>query len=248
MRNNPRHKKPTNQPIMKLKNYLHPATLFLLLSLAVTICSWIGSGYGWQGVQNLLSVDGIRWMLRNTEDNFMYSPALAIACILFFGFGLVIHSGLGAAICRLASREKILSRKQKRALTLSALAAMSYTGCCCLLVWGPWGIVRSVTGMFAGSPLEDGILIVISLGIGISGVIYGFAVDNYRRDKDVYLGMSCLFSNFAEYFVSLFFIEQFFAFLSYSGLTLYAGISVEIVSLFYILSCILPIFLYRKRA
>ena len=76
---------------MKIKNYIHPATLFLEFSIAVTMCSWVGSGYGWRGVQNLLSVDGVRWMLRHTEDNFMHSPALAVACILFLGFGLVIH-------------------------------------------------------------------------------------------------------------------------------------------------------------
>lgn len=231
---------------MKNKSYVHPATLFFLLSIAVTICSWVGSGYGWRGVQNLLSVDGLRWMLRHAEDNLMDSPALAIVCILFLGVGLVIHSGLADALHRLVSRDKILSRKQKRALSLSSLAAIVYVGCCCLLIWGPWGIVRSVTGMFEGSPLEDGMLVVISVGFGISGMIYGFAVDNYRKDKDVYQGMSSLFSKFGEYFVSLFFIEQFFASLEYSGLTLFAGISVEIVNLFYVLSCIYPIFICKK--
>ena len=232
---------------MKIKTYIHPATLFFELSIAVTLCSWIGSGYGWNGVQNLLSVDGVRWALRHAEENFMHSPALAVACILFLGFGLVVHSGLGDALHRLVARDKILSRKQKRALSFSALAATSYIGICCLLVWGPWGIVRSVTGMFEGSPLEDGILVVISIGFGICGIVYGFTVDNYRRDKDVYHGMSCLFAYFAEYFVSLFFIEQFFASLEYSGLTQFAGISVEFVKVLYVISCICPIFLCKKH-
>lgn len=232
---------------MRNKAYIHPATLYLELSIAVIICSWVGSGYGWQGVQNLLSVDGVRWILRHAEENFMGSPALSVACILFFGLGLVVHSGLGDALNRLVSHDKILSRKQKRALSYSAITAVIYVGICCLLVWGPWGIVRSVTGKFEGSPLEDGILIVISLGFCLSGIVYGFAVDNYRKDKDVYKGMSCMFSDFAEYFVSLFFIEQFFASLEYSGLTLFAGIPVEIVSILYIISCIIPIFLCRKH-
>lgn len=232
---------------MKNRTYLHPATLFCLLSVCITFCSWIGSGYGWHGVQNLLSVDGIRWILRHAEENFMYSSALGMACMLFFGFGLVVHSGLGDALHRLASHDKILSRKQKRALALSGLSACMYVVLCCLLVWGPWGIVRSVTGMFDGSPLQDGFLVVISLGIGLSGIVYGFAVDNYRRDKDVYQGMSCLYASFAEYFVSLFFIEQFFAALEYSGLTHFLAIPVEIVSLLYIVSCIIPIFLCKKH-
>lgn len=232
---------------MKNRNYMHPASLFIVLLIAIIICSWIGCGYGCQGVQSLLSVDAVRWTLRHTQDNFMYSPALAVTCMLFFGTGLVVHSGLGDALHRLLTHDKILSRKQKRALVLTGIAGSAYVALCCLLVWGPWGIVRSVTGRFEGSPLEDGILVVISLGIGLCGIIYGFAVDTYRRDKDVYQGMSCLFSTFAEYFVSLFFIEQFFASLEYSGLTEFLGLPVEFVSLLYIISCIIPIFLCRKH-
>lgn len=232
---------------MKNKTFFHPATVFFLLSVCIIICSWIGSGYGWYGIQNLLSVDGIRWILRHAQENFMYSPALAMACMLFFGSGLVVHSGLGDAMHRMVAHDKILSRKQKRALLFSGISACLYVTICCLLIWGPWGIVRSVTGMFEGSPLEDGFIVVISLGIGLCGIVYGFSVDNYRRDKDVYQGMSCLYASFAEYFVCLFFVEQFFASLEYSGLTVFLGIPLEIVSLFYVLSCIFPIFLCRKH-
>lgn len=227
---------------MKNKNYIHPVTLFILLTLCVVFCSWIVSGYGWRGVQNLLSVDGLRWMLRYSEDNFINSPALVVTCMLFFGLGLVQHSGLGDALHRLVSNDRILSRKQKRALALSAISVFLYGFVCCILVWGPWGIVRSITGVFKGSPLEDGILLVISLGIGISGIIYGFAVDNYRRDKDIYHGMSAFYSRFAEYFVCLFFIEQFFSVLNYSGLLTVSDVPEEIVGILYVISCIFSFF------
>lgn len=232
---------------MKTKKWIHPASFFFLLSWIVIFTSWVGSGYGWRGVQNLLSVDGIRWILRSAEENFMHSPALAVVCILFFGCGLVVDSGFGDALLRLVGRERKLSRKQKRAMFFSALVEVVYIGICCLLVWGPWGIVRSVTGMFEGSPLQDGFLVVVSLGVGILGTVYGFAVDNYRRDKDVYRGMACLFGMFAEYFVSLFFIVQFFAALQYSGISYFLGIPVEFVYCFYIISCIYPFFLDNKR-
>ena len=233
---------------MKNRTYIHPATLFIFLSISLIVCSWIGSGYGWTGVQNLLSIDALRWMLRHVEENFMYSSAFAMACMLFFGFGLVVHSGLGDALHRLVLQDKILSRKQKRALALAGLTALIYSSLCCLLVWGPWGILRSVTGMFEGSPLQDGILIIISFGFGLCGTIYGFSVDTYRRDKDIYQGMSCLFSKYADYFVSLFFIEQFFASLTYSGMIPFLQIPVEVVNLLYVVSCIYPFFLKRKHA
>ena len=227
---------------MRNKSFLHPATLFFLLFLCLVLCSWVGSGYGWKGVQNLLSVDGVRWMLRHVEENLMCSPALACVCMLFFGCGLVVHSGLSDAIYRLVVKGRKLSRKQKRALFFSGIVGALYIAVCFVLAWGPWGIVRSVTGMFHGSPLEDGMLFVVSLGIGILGTVYGFAVDNYRRDKDVFKGMSCLFARFAEYFVSLFFIVQFFAALEYSGLLTFWDVSSDLIALFYTISCIFPFF------
>ena len=231
---------------MKNKAYIHPATFFFLLSVFLTFFSWIGSGLGWNGIQNLLSVDGVRWILRHAQENYMYSPALAITCMLFFGVGLMAHSGLGEALHRWIFHERKLSRKQKRALVLSGLTACFYISVCCLLIWGPWGIVRSVTGHFEGSPLEDGLLVVISVGFGLSGIVYGFAVDNYRRDKDVYHGMAYLFATLPEYFVSLFFIEQFFAALDYSGFLLFLGIAPEWELVIYAISCIYPIFLAKK--
>ena len=226
---------------------MHPATLFFLLSCVVIICSWVGSGFGWLGVQNLLSVDGVRWILRNAEENFMTSPALAIICILFFGCGLFIHSGLGDTLKRFLSHERKLSRKQKRALGMSIIFVGVYISVCSFFAWGPWGIVRSVTGMLKGSPLMDGILCIVSLGIGLTGTVYGFAVDNYRRDKDVFRGMSYLYASFADYFVSLFFIVQFFAALDYSRLLPFWGIPSEIAYILYTISCFLPFFFGERH-
>lgn len=233
---------------MKSKSCFHPATFFFLLSVLLVFCSWIGSGYGWNGIQNLLSVDGVRWILRHAEENYMYSPMLAMACLMFFGLGLVLHSGLADGLHRLVSHERKLSRKQKRALILSGTFACFYIATCCVLVWGPWGIVRSVTGQFKGSPLEEGLLVVVSLGFGLSGIVYGFSVDNYRRDKDIYHGMACMFATFPEYFVCLFFIEQFFAALEYSGFLFFLGIPSVFEIIIYVISCISPIFLCKKYA
>ena len=233
---------------MKNKSYIHPATLFFLLLVCVVICSWLGSGFGWAGVQNLLSAEGIRWLLRNVEDNFILSPALSVVCILFFGCGLFVHSGLGDALYRLVSRERKLSRKQKRALLLSGLVMGIYVNVCAFFAWGPWGIVRSVTGVLEGSPLVDGILCIISFGIGLTGMVYGFAVDNYRRDKDVFSGMAYMYATFAEYFVSLFFIVQFFEALEYSRLFPFWGIPEELTYSLYIFSCVFPFFFGKRTS
>ncbi len=231
---------------MKNKSYVHPATFFFLLSLGVVICSWVGSSFGWLGVQNLLSADGVRWILRYAEDNYMQSPALSVVCILFFGCGLFVHSGLADAFRRLVSRGRKLSRKQKRALALSGLVFGSYGCIWAFGAWGAWGIVRSVTGTLESSPIADGLLCILSFGLGITGIVYGFAVDNYRKDKDVFRGMAYLLALFAEYFVCLFFVVQFFSALEYSRLLTYWGISDEVTNTLYVLSCI-SLFFFIKR-
>ena len=53
------------------RHFLHPATLFFLLTLVVALLSWVGSIYGWSGVQSLLSAEGLRWQLRNVGDGFL---------------------------------------------------------------------------------------------------------------------------------------------------------------------------------
>ena len=58
----------------------HPATMFLLLTLAVIVLSWIFDIYGLSvfqpqtgeeiRVQSLLSPEGVRWLLRHVVTNF----------------------------------------------------------------------------------------------------------------------------------------------------------------------------------
>lgn len=81
----------------------HPATMFLLLTIAVIIVSWICDIYGLSitlassgeeiRVQNLLSADGMRWMIQNLITNFTGFTPLGMAVIAIFGLGLANHSG-----------------------------------------------------------------------------------------------------------------------------------------------------------
>lgn len=72
------------------------------------------------------------------------------------------------------------------------------------LVLDPWGMVRSITGGLKGSPLSEGISYLLSLGLGIVAVIYGYTVDLYRTDRDIIKGMSYSSVRFSGYCVTLF--------------------------------------------
>lgn len=69
----------------------HPATMFLLLTIAVVFLSWICDIYGLKvtlpqtgeeiRVQSLLSPEGIRWWLRNAIKNFTGFAPLGMVII-----------------------------------------------------------------------------------------------------------------------------------------------------------------------
>lgn len=73
----------------------HPATMFLLLTMAVVFLSWICDIYGLKvtlpqsgediRVQSLLSPEGIRWWLRNAIKNFTGFAPLGMVIIAMFG-------------------------------------------------------------------------------------------------------------------------------------------------------------------
>lgn len=221
-------------------DFPHTATVFFLLTVAVALFSWIGSIYGLDKVQSLLSSEGIRWELRHAIGNFVQTPALGIVMMLFIGFGIACHSGIGGTIARTVRRGKPISRKEKRALVLAGFTWMVYTLVIVCTTFAPWTILRSVTGSLTNSPFQKGIYYLISFGTGLSGVVFGYASGRFRDDKDIVRGMSCLFVRFADYFVVLFFIVQFFSSLMYTNLVEWVGIDSQIVYYVFQVCCYLP--------
>ena len=219
---------------MTNKRFLHPATLFFLLTLLVALLSWVGSIYGWSGVQNLISAEGLRWKLRNVGDGLLAAPFFGDLLLLSFGVGLCLHSGFWEAVKGGLYRRRKLSRKELRSLWLSLTVGMVYILVVLFLVLDPWGMVRSITGGLKGSPLSEGISYLLSLGLGI------------RTDRDIIKGMSYSSVRFSGYCVTLFFVVQFFTSLHYTGLDVFFGLSSRCFQVLYTICCILPLFLRKS--
>ena len=110
----------------------HPATMFLLLTIAVVFLSWICDIYGLKvtlpqtgeeiRVQSLLSPEGIRWWLRNAIKNFTGFAPLGMVIIAMFGLGVAQHSGFIGACIRLG----VGNRKEKRKVNRSWLVVQRY--------------------------------------------------------------------------------------------------------------------------
>lgn len=226
---------------MKSRGYMHPASVFFLLTLLVVCVSWVGSIYTWGNVQNLLNAEGLRWMLRYAGDCFTRSSVVGTALLLFLGGGLWVHSGLLEACRQQMIRNRKLSRKENRGLLFAWITGGLYLLLWIFLAWGPVNVVRSATGTLSDSPLADGCCYVVSLGLGLMGTVYGFATDLYRKDADVVQGMASLFRILPEYFVTLFFVIQFFAVFRHSGLYLFLGIPPLVWKGIYEACCLLPL-------
>ncbi|MDR0976244.1 MAG: AbgT family transporter [Prevotellaceae bacterium] len=217
---------------MKNKHHYlsHLATLFLLLTLLVVFVSWICDVYGVsvadphggepQRIMSLLSSEGLRWSLRNIVSNFTNFPPLGWGIVILFGVGIIIHSGCIDAIVR-SARHIRLSHRERRSLALAVVVELVYILLVLLSTFSPWGIFLSIAGGLEHSPFLEGLLFLISFGIGLVGMVYGFASGRYRNDKDVAAGMAYLMRLQVGYLVVIFFAAQFFAALSYSHINNY---------------------------
>jgi p-aminobenzoyl-glutamate transporter AbgT len=153
------------------------------------------------------------------------------------------------AIGRILKRGKQLTRKEKRALLFSACILFIYSLTIIMTTFAPWTILRSITGSLGNSPFQQGIYYLISFGIGLSGVVFGYTSGRLRNDRDIIRGMTFLFIRFADYFVILFFIVQFFSSLLYTNLTEWIGIDSSIMVYVFHVCCFIPFIgmLNRKK-
>lgn len=234
---------------MKSKfRFLHPATLFFLLTVVVAMVSWIGSIYGLGEVQSLLSPEALRWELRHGMEQYLRTPALGMVISGFLGFGIAVHAGMFDTLERWVKRGKSLSGKERRALFLAGFIGLLYVLLVGAATFAPWTIFRSVTGSLINSPFHQGFIFLLSLGIGLMGAGFGGASGRFRNDSDLIQGMSCLFARFSEYFVVLFFIVQFFSSLLYTRLAESVGIDTSLVVYVFRACTWLPLlWLWKKK-
>lgn len=113
---------------------------------------------------------------------------------------------------------KQLSRKERRALVIAVITAIAYVTLILWLTFSYHGILRGVNGGLMHSPFIAGILFLLSLGLGVTSMAYGFSSGRYRTDKDIIEGLTAPIKLLGEYFVIAFFAAQMFACFEYSHL------------------------------
>ena len=206
---------------------VHPAAVFLLLTLLTAFLSWVGSVYGWEGVQSLLSPEGIRWRLRTVQEDFCSAPCMGPVLLLCLGVGVCLHSGWWPMVSALVRGRRQPTRKERRALKVSAAVGMAYAVSLLFLAFGPWSGMRNISGTLAHSPLHEGWAFLLSFGGGCMAVVYAYVADYYNSGRDIVRGMAYGFVRCSTCLVTLFFVTLFFSSLRYTGLPTCWGVGEE---------------------
>ncbi|MCM1108119.1 MAG: AbgT family transporter [Clostridium sp.] len=143
----------------------------LLLLLGITfVGSWIGSAAGWP-LRSLLSAEGLRWLFARAPGLTARSGVVML-WLLLTAWGALSYVGLPAVLGALFCRRPV-SQRQRHAFGMSAAVLAAWAGL--LVMWGvpPHGVLLSATGRLWPSPLVNGLLPAIAVGLIAVALCYG---------------------------------------------------------------------------
>ena len=190
-------------------------SLYLLLTAILVLFSWIGSAYALplqdgSIIPNLLSEEGIRWLVRHSVDNITTAP-LAEVLLILIAVGALHGSGLLNAIIH---HERNTNRRDGHALRI-ALAIMMICVGLVLVGIAPGGNLLSVTGHIAGGPFASGWIFLLTLIVSIPSIVYGWMSGRWHNGREMYARLSSKISSCASYFITLVVASQLLAVAQY---------------------------------
>ena len=152
---------------------------------------------------------------------FMVASTFIIAFAGTFITEKVVEPRLGKYTGKFEEKENSfgkLSKKEKKGLLMALLTLIA------IIIISLFGIIP-VDGFFRGSdggilssPLIRGVVAMLFITAGASGLAYGFTTGAFKNDEDVMKGMANSMKSLAIYFVLVFFAAQFVAYFKWSNL------------------------------
>ncbi|GAB4341558.1 MAG: AbgT family transporter [Calditrichia bacterium] len=111
-----------------------------------------------------------------------------------------------------------LTRKEKRGLLFATIAGLAILVVTVAGVIHENGFFRGPDGTILSSPLIKGVVAMLFVSAGITGVAYGIGAGKFKSDKDVVHGMSEAMKSLGLYLVLVFFAAQFVAYFKWTNL------------------------------
>ncbi|MGQ7869183.1 AbgT family transporter [Sunxiuqinia sp. sy24] len=111
-----------------------------------------------------------------------------------------------------------LSKIEKKGLLWALVVFLSITAVALIGLIPADGFFRGTDGGFLNSPLIEGVVAMLFVTAGATGLAYGFATKVFNNDADVMNGMAESMKTLATYLVLVFFAAQFVAYFKWSNL------------------------------
>jgi p-aminobenzoyl-glutamate transporter AbgT len=217
--------------------WLHPAVIYLILLILVIVVSWIGSimeigragGNDELALRSVLGVPGLRWAVRTAASCLGNAP-VGNALMLFMAIG----AGRGSGLFRALSRLRNLSPKESTAFYISLVVLAIFIFLIILGVYAGSHLLLGITGTLKGSPLYDGFMFLVMLGIGLPSLVYGLSTETFRTAGDCINAFCTILPPFAHFLVTMLVGAQLLQTLEYTNIDLLLRLSdngMRIVSL-----------------
>ena len=117
-----------------------------------------------------------------------------------------------------------LSRKEKRGLRAALITFLFIVAITLLGIIPENGFFRGEDGSVLNSPLIRGVVAMLFITAGATGLAYGFTTKTFKNDADVMKGMAASMKTLATFIVLVFFAAQFVAYFKWSNLGLIMAI------------------------
>jgi aminobenzoyl-glutamate transport protein len=131
----------------------------------------------------------------------------------------------GKASCENLITAKPTAATRTKANRLTLITALLYFGAIVLLTLPENAVLRDpASGSLISGPFMHSIVVLVSIGFAVCGIVYGYACDHFRQGSDVIAAMEESMRSMAGYLVLMFFAAQFVSWFNWSGLGLVTAI------------------------
>ncbi len=174
-----------------------------------------------------LSQEAARILVPSYEVNptanyyFMVASTFVIAFTGTFVTERVVEPRLGKYTGEYKEKENSfdkLSKKEKKGLLMALFTLITIIFITIIGIIPEDGIFRGSDGGMLSSPLIRGVVAMLFITAGATGLAYGFTTGAFKNDADVMKGMAASMKTLATYLVLVFFAAQFVAYFKWSNL------------------------------